>query len=99
MLTAHDGREALALFHAQRSQIAVVLTDLMMPGMDGPALVGELRKLGSQVPVITMSGLVEIHSSNRLSATTTAFLEKPFTAESLLGTVRTALEPAPPSLL
>lgn len=99
VLTAHDGREALALFHAQRSQIAVVLTDLMMPGMDGPALVGELRKLGSQVPVITMSGLVETHSSNRLSATTTAFLEKPFTAESLLGTVRTALEPAPPSLL
>ena len=98
VLTAHDGREALALFHAQRSQIAVVLTDLMMPGMDGPALVAELRKLGSPVPVITMSGLVETHSSNRLSASTTAFLEKPFTAESLLGTVRTALEPAQPSL-
>ena len=98
VLIARDGSEALALFHTQGQPIALVLTDMMMPKMDGPALIAALHKLGSHVPIITMSGLVEPGPSLPHPAGASAFLEKPFTAESLLDAVRTTLHRSQPSL-
>jgi CheY-like chemotaxis protein len=95
---AVDGGEALDLFQAHRPRIALVLTDMMMPGMDGPQLIAEIRKLSSPLPIITMSGLVESRPSRGQPPSVSAFLDKPFTAESLLQAVHAALHGSQPSL-
>ncbi len=70
----------------------LVLTDLMMPIMDGPALIRALRQLDPEAKVIAVSGLA---SQARLAEVDNlnlqAFLTKPYTTEELLGTLRQAL--------
>ena len=98
VITATDGGEALTLFEAQRHRIAVVLTDMMMPLMDGPTLVAALRRIDPRIPIITMSGLVETRSLPPYPSLVSSFLEKPFTAETLLNAVHAALHAVQPSL-
>ena len=85
VLTAGDGTEAVALYAQHRDEVALVLTDMMMPFMDGPATIRALQKLDPHVPVIAASGL----AANEKAAEATAlgarmFLSKPYTAEKLL---------------
>ena len=98
VLTADGGKEALDLIETHRQRIALVLTDMMMPRMDGPELIAEIRKLASPIPIITMSGLVESRPATGQPALASAFLDKPFTAESLLQAVHAALHGSQPSL-
>ena len=96
VLTAADGAQAFALFHQHRDRIALVLTDMMMPLMDGPALIAALRRIGSKVVVIAASGLND--NNNQIRATESGiqyFLCKPYTTESLLATINTALSNSP----
>lgn len=79
-LTAADGTEAVALYAQHKDDIKVVLTDLMMPYMDGPATIRALRKLNPNVRIIASSGLAE----KRETAGVKLFLPKPYTAERLL---------------
>jgi two-component system, cell cycle sensor histidine kinase and response regulator CckA len=81
-LTASDGTEALALFAEHRSEIKVVLTDMLMPFMDGPATIRALQRLDPNVNIIAASGLTN-HRPAELSGVKT-FLTKPYTAEKLL---------------
>ncbi|MGH8752081.1 MAG: AAA family ATPase, partial [Burkholderiales bacterium] len=57
VLTAGDGTEALALYAKRNDAIKVVLTDLMMPYMDGAATVRALEKMNPQVKIILSSGM------------------------------------------
>jgi PAS domain S-box-containing protein len=57
VVTAADGAEGMAVFAQHRDEVRVVLTDLMMPNLDGVSLVRALRKVNSKVPVIAASGL------------------------------------------
>ena len=91
VLTAGDGSEALALFAQQKDRIDLVLTDMMMPCLDGPATIRGLRRLKPGLPVIATSGLVENEAVAR--ALGGAFLLKPFTSEKLLNTVKQSLDP------
>jgi len=92
VLTATDGAEAVTLFRRRKGRINLVLTDLMMPIMDGPALIRALRQLDPEAKVIAVSGLA---SQARLAEVDNlnlqAFLTKPYTTEELLGTLRQAL--------
>jgi PAS domain S-box-containing protein len=96
VLEAHDGAEALALYQKHQDEIAVVLTDLTMPIMDGNSTIRELLRRNPAVKIIASSGFktgqtgpVYLPTPGRL------FLAKPYTAESLLKTVRRILdEPA-----
>lgn len=93
-LTASNGAEALALFAQKRSQIAVVLTDMAMPVLDGAALIYALRKIDPDVKVIAASGLKStVQSMEPFGLGATSFLAKPFTAETMLHTIRAALAP------
>src|SRR5438445_2250560 len=56
VLSANDGPEALAIFAQQMQSIRLVLTDISMPYMDGPALVRALRKMKSHVPIVASTG-------------------------------------------
>ncbi|MBW4619084.1 MAG: PAS domain S-box protein [Cyanosarcina radialis HA8281-LM2] len=92
VLVAEDGIEAIALYFQQQSHIRLVLVDLLMPSFDGLRLMAILAKIDRRVPIIAMSGI----SSNDLETAidrecVRAFLTKPFTAQTLLETVRQAL--------
>jgi signal transduction histidine kinase/CheY-like chemotaxis protein len=101
VLTAADGTEALALFMQHRTEIKVVLTDMIMPYMDGPATIRALQKVDPQVKIIAATG----HgSSPKLTEASMlgvgACLRKPFTTEVLLGILQEVLqkESGPPDI-
>jgi len=56
VLTAGTGEEALARWEAARSEIALVLTDLMTPGLGGEEVWRALRARGADVPIVVLSG-------------------------------------------
>jgi PAS domain S-box-containing protein len=84
-LTAADGTEAVALYAQHKDEIRVVLTDVMMPFMDGPATIRALQKMNPHVKVIASSGLAEnVRAVEAASTAVKTFLPKPYTAEKLL---------------
>ncbi len=87
-ITASDGIEAIALYAERRDEISVVLTDIIMPVMDGLTTIRTLQKINPQVKIIAVSGLV---SNDKINAITEigikAFLSKPYTAQQLLQTI------------
>ncbi len=93
VLTAADGTEAVALYAGNRDEVKVVLTDMMMPFMDGPATIRALQKLDPQVKIIAASGLAANEkAAEAASAGVKTFLPKPYTAEKLLLTLAKVLE-------
>jgi CheY-like chemotaxis protein len=92
VLTASDGAEAVTLYRRRKGRINVVVTDLMMPIMDGLALIRALRQLDPQSKIIAVSGLA---SQDKLDEVNTLnvqdFLTKPYTAEQLLTSLHRAL--------
>jgi len=92
--TAEDGTDALALYYERREEIALVITDLSMGGMDGIQLVRALRKVNPQVRVVVSSGHFQKENTTILGALgVKQFLDKPYTAAKLLRAVQTALAP------
>ncbi|MCI0745095.1 MAG: response regulator, partial [Verrucomicrobia subdivision 3 bacterium] len=91
-VTARDGTEAINVFTAHRNDIKVVITDMLMPFMDGPATIRVLRKLEPNIPIIAASGLMD-HEKVRdaTGMDNIAFLLKPYTTEKLLLTLDKAL--------
>ena len=70
-----------------------VICDMMMPVMDGPATLQELRKLDPAIKVIAVSGLGSESALDRVSKLTVQkFLRKPFTPQELLTALRDALD-------
>lgn len=95
VLTASDGSEGLAVFMRHREEIDLVLTDIVMPVMDGAALIGSLNKLEVRIPFLAVSGLVErekVMVSTAAPGVAVEFLAKPFSPEALLTLVRELLQ-------
>ncbi len=87
-ITASDGIEAIALYAEYRDEISVVLTDIVMPAMDGLTTIRTLQKINPQVKIIAVSGLVSNDKVNAISDIgIKAFLSKPYTAKQLLQTI------------
>lgn len=91
---AEDGAQALRLFEEHRDEVALVITDVMMPVMDGRAVIRSLQTQACKAPIIAMSGVTELTDGGTPSAVAgaVAFLLKPFTLETLLQTVRQTLD-------
>jgi two-component system, cell cycle sensor histidine kinase and response regulator CckA len=82
---AADGREGLSLYEQHRGEIKLIVSDLMMPQMDGPSFIRALREQQSDVKAIIITGLGEEgRIGDARSAGVDAILNKPFTAEQLL---------------
>jgi CheY-like chemotaxis protein len=98
--SAGDGERGLRLFHANEASIALVITDLMMPGLGGRGLFEALRAEGKRVPVVFTSGFVssEMRELEGLDPTV-PFLEKPWEVPELVRVVAELAgpPPAPPS--
>lgn len=93
---ATDGAEALTVFSKNRGSIRLILTDVMMPVMDGLALTRVIKKLDSTVLIVASSGLEPDARFEELKALgVNAFLTKPYTAEKLLRTLRDLLPDEP----
>lgn len=74
----------------------VMVLDVRMPGMDGPALQEHMRKTGDLTPVIFISGEHQLHESQAMaSAASVTFLWKPFSTQELLDAVAHGLTLCP----
>jgi two-component system, cell cycle sensor histidine kinase and response regulator CckA len=92
VLTASDGTEALALYADKKNEIAIVLTDMVMPFMDGPATIRALQRMNPKVRIIAASGLGTGHRAGEGTLEgVSVFLNKPYTAEKLLKTLADVL--------
>jgi PAS domain S-box-containing protein len=92
VLIAADGADAVAVYARSGDEVAVVLTDMTMPIMDGPSTVRALRRMNPDVRIIAMSGLGADGGAMGVTGLGVEhFLAKPYTAEALLGAVRDAL--------
>ena len=95
VVVATDGADALAIYARRGDDIAVVLTDMMMPVMDGAATIRVLRKLNPSVRIIAASGLVHNRSGMGVDLEIRHFLPKPYAADSLLMMLKDCLDDAP----
>ncbi|MFT9099117.1 MAG: response regulator [Zymomonas mobilis subsp. pomaceae] len=82
VLTAENGEEALSLLK-DNSKIDLLISDVVMPGMDGPTLGSEARKLRPDLPVLFISGYAEEQLRRSISLEHVAFLPKPFSIQDL----------------
>lgn len=88
VMIAHDGAEAIALYARYKDSIAVVITDMMMPVMDGAATIRALRRINPRAKIIASSGFMEdAKIAQFVGDGIEAFLHKPYTAEKLLGVI------------
>ena len=87
-LKAADGAEGLAVYKQNAEKIALILTDMAMPVMDGATLIRALQLLNPQPKIISASGLTSEHAAN---VSADAFLTKPYTTEKLLKTLAEVL--------
>ncbi|HEU4931727.1 MAG TPA: PAS domain S-box protein [Pyrinomonadaceae bacterium] len=93
VLTASDGTEALALYADKKNEIAVVLTDMVMPFMDGPATIRALQRMNPKVKIIAASGLgIGQRAGEGVLEGVSVFLNKPYTAEKLLKTLAAVVQ-------
>jgi CheY-like chemotaxis protein len=83
---------ACELFEQHKHTIDLLLTDVVMPGMNGPALAQRCVGQKPGLRVLFISGYVEAPASPALHGAHAAFLAKPFQASALIGAVREALD-------
>ena len=92
VITAHDGIEAIALYAQHQSDISVVITDMMMPSMDGRTTIHTLEMMNPNVKIVAVSGLASNNQiASSASTTVKSFLSKPYTAKQLLKTIHNVL--------
>jgi len=89
VLEAASGIEALEIIQERGSPVDLVVSDVVMPEMDGPTLLGELRKLYPDLKVIFVSGYAEeAFRKNLPEGEEFNFLPKPFSLRQLVETVK-----------
>ncbi len=93
VVTAEDGAHAIASYATGQDKIAVVLTDIMMPLMDGITLIAALRRINPKVRVIAASGIAgDGHATRAAAMGVRHFIAKPYTADVMLNVIKKALE-------
>ena len=93
VLTAGDGAAAVALYTKHAGEIAAVLTDLMMPILDGAATIPAILRINPLARIIIVSGSDSAEKTRGyLADSARDFLPKPYTAETLLQLLRKVLD-------
>jgi len=93
VVTASDGAEAFSRFQEHRTTIRLVLTDLIMPIMDGATLARTIRKLDPSVRIVAVSGHTPEEEPLDDGTEVVAIIAKPYLRTVLLRTVAAALAP------
>jgi CheY-like chemotaxis protein len=98
--TAASGREAIDLYQEHREDIAAVLLDVRMPGLDGPATLDALRELCPEIRACFMTGGPVAYDPEALRQRGAAyFIAKPFHLDHLANVLRLLVQAAPADLL
>jgi two-component system cell cycle sensor histidine kinase/response regulator CckA len=93
VLEAASGVQALDVMTEHGADVDLVVSDVVMPEMDGPTLLKHLRKTNPQIKIIFVSGYAEDAFRNNLSEDETfTFLPKPFSLKKLAAAVKEVLE-------
>jgi two-component system cell cycle sensor histidine kinase/response regulator CckA len=93
VITAANGEDALEQL-ARMETVDLLISDVVMPVMDGPTMVGEARKSHPDVPILFMSGYAEEQLRKSIDLEKVAFLPKPFSMQELAEAVRGVLASA-----
>jgi two-component system, cell cycle sensor histidine kinase and response regulator CckA len=88
---AHDGTAGLAAFMEAPEKFTVVLSDVRMPGLTGPAMVRQLRAVAPTVPVVLFSGYDRLDGPDNALPEGVPLLFKPFRPEELVAIVGEAV--------
>ncbi len=94
VVTASNGEEALDVLKTD-TKIDLLLSDVVMPVMDGPTMVKQAREHFPDMPILFMSGYAEEQLRNSISIQNVAFLPKPFSVQQLAEAVRAAMPKLP----
>ncbi len=93
VLNASDANEALGILRDKGGSIALVITDMIMPSMNGQELTDHLRQIHPHLKVLYMSGYTDITvHCQRILEDGVNFIQKPFTLDSLAKKVRDILD-------
>src|SRR6185312_11901535 len=93
VLTAGNGVEALSIIQKNDQKIHVLITDVIMPQMDGQELAERARILNKEMKIIFQSGYNEnTLVQHGIQSGEVAFLEKPYNMKTLLSKVRSVLD-------
>jgi two-component system cell cycle sensor histidine kinase/response regulator CckA len=92
VVTANNGFEALEILN-RGDEFALLISDVVMPEMDGPTMVREARQSRPDLPVLFMSGYAEEQLRKSIDIDKVAFLPKPFSVQELAEAARKALTP------
>ena len=92
MLEADSGLEALKVVEAAEGKIDLIVSDVIMPEMDGPTMLTELNRRGLAARVIFVSGYADdAFAKNLPEGLEFQFLPKPFTLKQLIEAVKDAM--------
>jgi two-component system, cell cycle sensor histidine kinase and response regulator CckA len=92
VITAKNGKEGIAAYESSRDRIALVLTDIMMPLMDGYMMMVALRAMSPELKIIAASGLpVTLDIVEPAVTAADAFLSKPYSVDTLLTAIHNVL--------
>ncbi len=96
VLVAANGDEALTYFRRAVTPVHLLLTDVVMPGMSGPMLVGRVREEGGRTSILYTSGYADDALAGEGARDERIhFLAKPYTGTTLLRKVREVLDAKP----
>jgi signal transduction histidine kinase len=100
VLAAGDGIEAIVQYSQHRNEIKAVLTDLMMPSMDGVTMTKALKRMDPDIKIIASSGIGSARDKDEKAAElsalgVTTFLSKPYTAGEILAAISGLLRQEP----
>jgi two-component system cell cycle sensor histidine kinase/response regulator CckA len=94
VLEAANGVEAVEVFNRQNGKVDLVVSDVVMPEMDGPTLLKELRQRNSSLKFIFVSGYAEDAFGKNQPEGQFDFLPKPFTLKQLVARVKDTMKPS-----
>ena len=93
LLLAEGGQQAVELFRSRHRDVALVILDMIMPGMGGAEVFRELKKIAPDVKVILSSGYsADGQAGEMMKQGIQAFVQKPFSIEALCQTIREVLD-------
>jgi two-component system cell cycle sensor histidine kinase/response regulator CckA len=92
VLTAKNGVEALDCIKSSRSNVDLIITDVVMPNMGGPELSKQIKNLGKDIKFIFQSGYTQDHTLQDNNGNLLNFLSKPYSLKILLSEMRKILD-------
>lgn len=92
-LTARDGYEALQVYNEKKNEIALVISDLGLPKLNGADLLKKLKEINPQLKVIIASGYIEVDAQREMQKYGNVnFIQKPYTVWKVLDQVRSLID-------